>query len=223
MEAWLVALAVVLVVTIVLVLLPIRLHLSLQGRGDPSGAWALAGGAQVGPLALSGIAARGVNPTFAAHAFGRKLWSKTLAELTEREPDEPERQTLAKAKQRYEKLERWFDPLDLAVFLVRERRRIRIESLEADAGYSFVDVALTGKITAALYALGGALPAPIVIRPVPRWEPEDRADLALSGEIRVYPGLVLVDTAVFVVRRVKLRKRRPQTASREVPGGGEAT
>jgi hypothetical protein len=69
------------------------------------------------------------------------------------------------------------------------------------------------------------LPAPIVIRPDPRWDAEDRADLALSGAIRVYPGLVLVDTALFVVRRVKLRKRTPPGPgrSREVPDGGEAT
>jgi hypothetical protein len=218
-EAWLIALAIVALVVVVLLLIPIRVRMSLRGRGDPSGAWALAGGVQIGPLALSGVAARGVEPTFAAHALGRKLWSKRLGELLAAEADdqtssaEAARRFAAEQRARYEKLERWFDPLDLLVFLVRERRRVRVERLEADVGYSFVDVALTGKTTAALYVLGGALPAPIVIRPDPRWEAEDRADLALSGAIRVYPGLVLVDTALFVVRRVKLRKRRATEAT----------
>ena len=212
MDAWLIALGVFVLVAIALVFVPFRLQLSLRARGDPSGAWAAAGGGQIGPVAVSGVAARGVSPRMSAHVFGKKLWERELAELTE---EQSPKATAETAKRSYEKLERWFDPLDLALFLLQERRRIRIELFEVDVSYSFQDIALTGKTLAALYVLGGALPAPIVIRPKPSWDAEDRADLALAGKIRVWPGLVLVDTTWFVLRRVKLRRRNASPGARE--------
>lgn len=210
MDPWIIALAVLAALCVVLLLVPVRLHLSLRGRGDPSGAWAIAGGAQVGPLALSSVAARGVTPTVGAHLLGKRLWQRELAPGEAEEGGEVERaRRLARQqKERYQKLERWFDPLDLAFFLVSERRRIRVEQFDLDVDYSFEDIALTGKTLAALYLLGGALPPPFVIRPRPSWDTVDRADLAVTVKIRLRPGLVLVDTAWFVVRRVKLRRRR---------------
>ena len=212
MDPWLIALGIVVLLLVALVFLPLRLGLSLRARGDPSGAWAAAGGGQIGPLALSGVAAQGVSPRVSAHVFGKKLWERDLAALGEKKTP---RETAESAKRSYDKLERWFDPLELVLFLVQERRRIRIEIFEVDVTYSFQDIALTGKTLAALYVLGGTLPAPIVIRPKPSWEAEDRADLALSGKIRVWPGLVLVDTTWFVLRRVKLRRRDASPGARE--------
>lgn len=215
MQPWLIALVVALALVAALLFVPIRIRFSLRGRGDPSGAWAVAGGAQLGPLALSAVAARGVPAAVAAHVFGKKLWERTLSELGKREPkadeaddEQPKTSALDGYKRRYDRLERWFDPLDLMLFLTEERRRIRVEQLDLDVVYSFEDVALTGKVLAALYVLAGILPPPISIRPRPTWESVDRADLALAGSIRVWPGLLLVDSAWFVVRRAKLRKRR---------------
>jgi hypothetical protein len=206
LEPWLIALVVIVAIAVGFVLVPIRITLSLRGRGDPSGAWAVAGGAQLGPLAVSGVAARGVPASLGAHAFGRKLWQRELAELVRAKPEQKKAER--RLIDRYKKLERWFDPLDLALFLLEEKRRVRIEALEIDVIYSFEDVALTGKVLAALYVLSGVLPPPIVIRPLPTWESVDKADLAMSGSIRLRPGLVLVESAWFVVRRVKLKRRR---------------
>jgi hypothetical protein len=214
MDSWIIALAIALAVLVTLALLPIRIGFSLRGRGDPSGAWALAGGGQLGPLALSAVAARGVPASVGLYAFGKRLWQKQLPEPEpEPEPEpKPDRGFVATQRARYAKLERWFDPADILMFVLSESRRIRIDKLDVDVGYSFRDVVLTGKTTAALYVLSGALPAPIVIRPLPSWESVDRADLALSGAIRLWPLLLLVDGALFVVRRVKLRKRRTAEA-----------
>ncbi len=155
--------------------------------------------------------------------FGRRVVQKRLSEIgrkqkkkkkkkkkkeAEREPGA--RAAIARARRGYERLERWFDPLDLALYLLQARRRIVIDRLELDVGYSFTDVALTGKTLAALYVLSGVVPPPIVIRPNPSWESADRADVALSGSIRLFPGLLLVDTVWFVIRRVKLRKGAAQ-------------
>jgi hypothetical protein len=54
------------------------------------------------------------------------------------------------------------------IFVLRERRRVRIDRLELDVHYSFRDVVLTGKLTAALFALSGAFSTGL-IRPMPSW------------------------------------------------------
>jgi hypothetical protein len=212
MDGWIIALAIALAALVALAFVPVRIGFSLRGRGDPSGAWALAAGGQLGPLALSATAARGVPASVGVHAFGKRLWHKQLRELKRERKDEDERGFAAVQRDRFERLERWFDPVDLALFALKESRRMQIAKLQVDLGYSFRDLVLTGKTTAALYVLAGALPAPIEIRPIPSWESADRADLALSGAIRLWPLLLLVEGAVFVVRRVKLRKRRTAAA-----------
>lgn len=206
---------VALVLALVLVgltLLPVRLRFSLQARGEPNGFWALAGGAQVGPVAASGIAAKGVPAHINVHAFGKKLWHKQLAELLQENPgdqapEEPEEAPPARVSERYRKLERWLDPTDLLLFLVHERRRIEIEPTEIELEYGFRDIALTGKTLGAIFALTPLLPAPIVIHQIPHWESSDRAAFAGSGSIRVWPGLLIVDAAWYLIRNVKIRRR----------------
>lgn len=188
--------------------LPLRLRFSLQARGEASGFWALAGGAQVGPVAASVVAARGVPAHVNVHAFGKKLWHKRLAELAERRPDEaPEEPPPPRVAARYRKLERWLDPTDLFFFLVHERRRIELEPTEIELEYGFRDIALTGKLLGAIFALTPLLPAPLVVRQVPHWESIDRAALAGSGSIRARPGLLIVDVAWYLIRNVKVRRR----------------
>jgi len=211
-SVWIVVAAVVLGLLVVLVLLPVRVRLNLQGKGDPSGAWVLAGGTQIGPAALSGVAARGIEPRFQLHVFKRKLWERTLSELLEREAEEEEREpakeALEKVTRRYRALERRLDPVELLYFVGRERRRIRIERLEIDLEYSFVDIALTGKILAAIYALSPLLPPPIVVRQTPAWEFVDRVRFSAAGSVKVWPGLLVVDAAWFLIRNVRVRRRR---------------
>ena len=206
---------VALVLALVLVgltLLPVRLRFSLQARGEPNGFWALAGGAQVGPVAASGIAAKGVPAHINVHAFGKKLWHKQLAELLQdkpgdQAPEEPEEAPPARVSESYRKLERWLDPTDLLLFLVHERRRIEIEPTEIELEYGFRDIALTGKTLGAIFALTPLLPAPIVIHQIPHWESSDRAAFAGSGSIRVWPGLLIVDAAWYLIRNVKIRRQ----------------
>lgn len=206
--AW-IALA-VLLIGVVLVLLPVRLHLSLQGRGDPSGTWMLAAGGQIGPLALSGLGASGVTPAAQLHLFGKQVWQRPLSELMKKEPDEEEPKPLEKKfGDGYARLSRWFDPLDLGLFIVGEHRRVRVELLELDLEYSFEDVALTGKVLGAFYMLGGMLPPPIVIRQTPSWESLDQAQIALVGKIRIRPGLVVLDTAIYLIRNLRIRRPKP--------------
>jgi hypothetical protein len=188
--------------TLLALLVPAKLVLSAQGRGDPSGAWALAGAAQLGPFVASGVGARGVTPRVEVRLFGRKLWAEQLGERKKQE-----RPARPGARERYARLERWLDPESVAWWLLDERRRFRVDQLVLDLRYSFQDVALTGKMMGAVYVLSGLLPPPIELRQEVSWESVDRASLALDGRVKLRPGLILVDSALFVLRNVKLRKR----------------
>ncbi|MBI4699895.1 MAG: hypothetical protein HY744_01805 [Deltaproteobacteria bacterium] len=200
---------------VALVCAPLRLRLTLQGRGDPDGHWAVGAGAQLGPLSVSAVAARGARPGVRVPLRRWTLWpsgrsgrpgprrSRWRWRRSRRKPPQ-ERPGLAA---RYRALARRIDPGALAVFLAGEHRRLRLESLVAELEYSFADIALTGKMCGALYALGGVLPARFAIRHVPGWESIDRARAEISGTIKLWPGLFVLDALVFAVKNVRLRSR----------------
>ena len=213
MDIWILALILTLVCALIAaLLLPFRVHLSAQGRGDPSGAWAVAGGAQLGPVILSAVAGRGVGPKLELRLFRRVIWQKRPAEAhaaasTGGAPGRGERASRRSLSADYSRLARWFDPVELGLFLVRERRRIRVEQLELEVAYSFEDPTLTGKLMGAIYMLSGVLPSEVVLRQAVSWEFVDRGSFSLAGRVVVFPGLLLVDTALFVLRNVRIRKR----------------
>ncbi|MFO0566899.1 MAG: hypothetical protein U0263_14620 [Polyangiaceae bacterium] len=210
-------LIVALCVTLVLVglvFVPVVVGFNLQARGEPSGFWAIAGGAEFGPVAMSAIAARGIEAQVAVHAFGRKvLVRKLTGRKVEPEPEpvpepaEPVPSALARAEARYQRLARWLDPVDLALFVVGERRRIELLPTVVELEYGFRDIALTGKLLGALYALSAFLPSALELRQRPSWESTDRASLSGSGKIRIWPGRLCVDAAWYLIKSVKIRRR----------------
>jgi hypothetical protein len=208
---WIVALALA-VVALVLVLMPIRIRLRLQGRGEPSGLWALAAALELGPIIASVAAGRGATPMVRIHLLGLAIWKRVLGGRAAPKDDEPTTspepaasltERVDRTLARYRSLRERVEPADLVSFLLRERRRLRIEHLEIDLAYSFVDIALTGKILGAICALSPLLPATVVIVQRPSWESVDRAELSCSGAIRLWPGLALVDSLVFVLRHLR--------------------
>ena len=76
-----------------------------------------------------------------------------------------------------------------------------------DLDYDFADIALTGKLLGAIYAFSPLLPQNVVIRQHPGWEFKDRASVAGWGSIRIWPGLLVVDAAWFVIRNGRVRRR----------------
>ncbi|MEB2311943.1 MAG: hypothetical protein OZ928_08830 [Polyangiaceae bacterium] len=171
--------------------LPVRWRLTVQGRGEPDGAWVLAGGTSFGPLALSGVGARGVPGVVQLHLFGRRVWQRALARL----------------RSGYARVARFIDPIDFCVFVVTEPRHARIEALDCEVDFSFEDIITTGKLLGALYALGGALPPPVSIRPNASWESLDRGSLALSATVRVRPGLLALGSLWYLVSHLEIRER----------------
>lgn len=209
-ELAVVALVVFVVLAICALFVPMRMRMRLQGRGDPSGAWALASAFQVGPLIASSVGARGVEPRLEVRVFGRAVYRRTLGELLskkEPEPGDDEPVPLAtrvdRTIDRVSRAHRRLPAENVLGFLIRERRRVRIEILEVDLDYSFADVVTTGKLLGAIYAVSALFPPQIVIRQHPSWEFEDRGQIAVSGTIVLWPGLVFVDSLLFLVRNGK--------------------
>ena len=210
---WWIACAVVIIdLCLAVSLTPVRIAIDLQARGEPQGVWAAAGGLALGPLAASGVAARGVPAAVQVHVFGRRWSRKRAREQLDGQSSEPEgieraRQALRRAGDGYRRFQRWFDPLDLALFLVRERRRIRPHHLEVDLDYAFEDPMLTGRLLAAVYVLESVLPDSVVVRSNPSWELVDRAQLAVRGEIRVWPVLAAWDAIWYAITNVRVWPR----------------
>lgn len=199
MDWWLIALALLVLLTLVAFVVPLDLAFSLQARGDPSGGFAAAGGAQLGPVAGTFVAATGVPARLDVRVFGRALKASKPERLpTSRKPKSSKVSRWAK-----EKLD-WVELLD---FLMDARRRLVLHSLDLGFEYSSRNVALTGRILAVLSALSGLLPEPVHLRHAPSWELVDRASLSVDGRIRFWPALFLWDTLWFLARTFMLPQK----------------
>jgi hypothetical protein len=196
----------------------------VQGNAEPSGAWAIACGVGVGPLAFGAIAAHGVAPFVTCHVFGKQLarvplsrWQRRKKPRVDAPPTEPEAEThapLTRIERALSGLFRSLDPFEALLSWWQAERIFQIESLIVEVGYSFRDVALTGRILAALYLLSGVLPASCEIRQTPGWESEDRVALAADGTFKLWPGRLLLWFVRFVLKERSEARRSARLAKR---------
>ena len=202
---WLIALAIFALAAGVAIFAPVRVSLSAQGRADPSGAWAIAGGAELFFFAVTGVAARGITPRFQVHVLGRKVLARELGRGDTKDERTIE-ERLRAAKSRWDAFARVVDPLDVIEQLVVSRKRIRFEDVDIDTRYGDPDVALVGTITGFLHVLDAVLAPRVRIRPEPVWTGESLVTLALKGDVRVRPGLLAIDTVVFLGKHARLSR-----------------
>ncbi len=206
---------------------PLSLSSNVQAKADPSGAWAVACGFGLGPFALSVIAAAGVKPFLTCHVFGKQLVRLPLSRWARRRRPRavpaarPELQTEteeAAPLSRFERgiagLFRSIDPFEALLSLWQKERIFQVRSLIIDVEYSFRDVALTGRILAALYMLSGVLPEQCEIHQRPGWESEDRVALGADGRFKIWPGRLLLDVARFVLKQRSQARRNAALAKR---------
>jgi len=122
--------------------------------------------------------------------LGRSVWRRTLAESEEEadessddadESDESDASSRLRAgwdqlSGPYSRFTRWLDPEETLAFVLAERRRVEVERLAAHLAYSFADIATTGKLMGAVYALSGVIPPPARLTQEVSWEAVDRAN-----------------------------------------------
>jgi hypothetical protein len=189
----------------------LRVSVDARALGQPSGAWAVAFGLELSALQLSGVFGPAAARRLEARVFGRKL---SLDRWLRKEPAAAKPEPKPKEPKRPRRLPAWLDPIDALVFVLNERHNVQIELLDVDLEYGFRDVALTGKIAGMLYALAGALPAPVRINQRPSWEGGESWQCHVSGRVALWPGLVLVEVLWYMLRaRLRYRPAAPESAS----------
>ena len=220
--------ALVVLLAVLVVRMPVSLSTSLQGNADPSGAWAVACGLGLGPFAVSAIAARGVVPFLTCHVFGKQLarlplsrWARRRKRAPSSHPEpeaepevEPERAPLSRFERGMAGLFRSLDPVETVLSLWEKERTFQVRALVIEVDYSFRDVALTGRILAALYVLSGVLPEQCEIHQTPGWESEDRVALTADGKFRIWPGRLLYDLAQIVLKQRSQARQNAALAKR---------
>jgi hypothetical protein len=190
-----------------------RLSVDARAVGQPSGAWALAFGLELGAIQLAGVMGSAAAASLEGRFFGRKLALERFARRKRAPKPEP-----AAPPKKSSSLPAWLDPIDALGFLLDERRHLRIEVLDVDLDYGFRDVALTGKIAGMLYALSGAVPPPVRINQRPSWEGGETWQAHVNGRIALWPGLVLVEVLWYMLRaRLRRRPEAPGPVPRQEP------
>lgn len=210
MQLWVLLLASALCLLLVLALVAVDIEFNAQGVGEPSGAWASAFGVACAGVVVSGVCAR-QQPFKLDVRFLR--WKLDVArftrrrKLSEKAPDLRRLRGLTKAR------------LDLAGALdlgLRELRRVEVVRVDAAVSYGFRDIALTGRLAGALYALSGLLPPTVHFEQTVRWDGAERWEASASGRVALSPGRVLFDVLWFMLR-ARWRGRAPSDTSKPTP------
>jgi hypothetical protein len=216
MQLVLVAVGSVCVLLGLLLFAALRIRLDGRAVGHPNGQWGLAFGLELGPVQVTGIVAKGAPTRLDGVVFGRRF---ALGRLLSRK--RPRALPLKTPKNRT-KPERagfpsWLDPIDAALFVLDERRHLRVEELVLDIDYGFRDVALTGRMAAALYVLSGVLPSRVTLNHNPSWQGGESWQLHVAGRLAVWPGLVVAEVLWYIIR-ARLRRRPPRPLAPPVRG-----
>lgn len=209
----------------VAVALPWRVSLALSARGAKGGGWALAGGAQLAAVAATYTRGRGVPGAVGVHVLGRRVWPRrgaaergaAIAAKEEQEEKKKDRST----EDRPSKLgwPRWLDPIDLALFVAGERRRLALRELDGRVRLALADVALAGQLSG-LLAIASGLVAPFGrLRHEVDWAGEEALEASVSAQIRFSPGLILWDTALFFIRARREHTRRARASEKRLSVG----
>jgi hypothetical protein len=179
----------------------LRIEIEARGQGAASGAWIVAGGVAVGPLAIAAVARARTPVHVEFRVFGRKLppFARRLRRPRAPSSEDVAPQTEPAAPSEPRRARFRLGVLDVVELVAREWRRLELERFDLDLGYGFQDIVLTGKLAGALYALSGALPAPIRVTQRPRFDGADRWELSLAGALRISLGLVLLELVWYIL------------------------
>ena len=171
---------------------PVRLSVAGEGRATGTG-WAAACGASLGPLAGTVVAAHGVPPRLAVHAFGRPVLARALGGGR------------TDLRALWARLTGHVDPEALAGLALDELARVRVSRLDLDLEGGLADPAATAWLAGLTHAAAGALAPLGTLSFAPTWEGPPSLEGKLALELRASPLLVAFDLAAFAARNVRLR------------------
>jgi hypothetical protein len=205
-QLWLVLLGCGAMLALIALFAALRVELDARGFGEASGAWASAFGLASGPGAVSGVCGRGVPLALELHLFGWRFPLKWRRRRERPAADAPEKAQPAEPV--IARIERFLDSPPSLDVVLRVLRLIELDRLTVDAAYGFRDIALTGRVAGALYAISGALPEKVELTQRPSWDGSERWELSANGRVSFYPVLVLL-TVLWYMLRARARRTPP--------------
>ncbi len=187
----------------------VRLEFELRAVGEPDGSWVIVAGFSALGFTLSLVHTSAAVARWQLHWLRYRLplsLAKPKAVVAAPAPPGP-----ASVRSRLDlvSLERG------AALALRCGGRVRLDRLDLEVRYGFEDIALTGQLSGALYALAGALPRGVRLRQQPRWDGAERFELDAAGSLALPPLRVLAD-ALWYMSAERRRARRLAPASAEV-------
>jgi hypothetical protein len=206
MKVALIVMAVLGLAALVAALMPVRVRMTLKGRGQFGDTWVIAGGLECLKFTISIAAAHATDRILQVHFFGKRLLVKRFAPATAAAVDHDLSHVIESIRKAGKVLDKRFDREQLLSFVLGLRRYVRLETLRGNLTYCTPDVALTGMLSGVLYAIAG-LASPIgQMSVVPEWEDVARANGDIDAVIRLSPGRAAAAVAWFVVNNIRLRE-----------------
>ena len=196
---------------IAVTVLPLRLEMTVRGKGEWGKLWVLAAGVQMGPLTISFAAANQIDSVLQVHVFGLRLLRRSPVRRAKPEPLEKKQskslqQWMQMAKDYRARIERWVALDDLLDLILSLRAYVRFPRFEGKISYATPDYATTGMLLGALYSIAGLFFPLGNLRVEPIWE--ERAvvhgDLTLS--MRLWVVRAFWHVLVFAVKHVNIRR-----------------
>lgn len=187
----------------------LRIELESRAIGEPSGEWAIAAA-----FALLGFTLSVVRTSKAPARWQLRFGSRTFTVprfAAKRKPQPKKPAEEATREHTADPAKSWLPQQHTLDLAQRVLSRWAIEALDLELSYGFRDIALTGRISAALYVLAGVVPQPIVVRQSPNWDGDERFELAAAGAVSLQPALVLYDLLWYKLKRTQPAKRALST------------
>jgi hypothetical protein len=217
MKVALVIVAALALIALVVMLLPLRLRMTLKGRGQYGDTWVIAGGLEFLKFTVTVAAAHATDRILQVHWFN---WRVLLRRSSPKEPKGPELtldQMIERVMTLRKSLEKRFDRDRLWRFVFGLRRHVRLRSFQGHLYYSTPDVAWTGMSSGILYAIAGLVSPFGQFAVVPEWEDVASARGDLDLVVRLWPARAAAATAWFVARNIRLREPVEVSANTEPP------
>lgn len=191
----------------------IRLQFEGKAIGEPNGFWAAAGGVSLLGFSFAFSNSSKSELRSELHIGRRRLRLPKRKAKTDTHAKPKPAKAPQPAAPLTERLEQALDGFRGV------RRAIALGSTHVDLSYGFSDIALTGQISGALYALSGALPPQIRVRQTPRWDGVERFELSAAGSLLFSLFGVLRELAWYMLsRRRAVRRNRPEPSARAHDG-----
>jgi hypothetical protein len=186
------------------VIMPVRLRLTLKGRGQFGDTWVVAGGLECLGFTVTVAAAHAAQGMLQVHLFNRRLLLRRSRPIESTEQDTRPSQTMQSIMDWRATLEKRFDRDLLLRFVLGLRQHASIKSFNGHFKYCTPNVAWTGMLSGVLYAIAGLVSPVGQFVIIPEWDDYARAEGDVDMVVRLWPGKAAVAIAWFVTRNIRM-------------------